>query len=138
MPALSTDADISEKVLRPMWGDLSNLDRSYLGALSSVGGTSTPRRLADLIPNTAARSLARTEQRLTVAGHIARSVDGIIRLVGPLDRAFIRAATELEALYRTGAPTGLPAGRRCNADMPRARARCVISPGHKGGHRSRA
>ena len=132
------EADISEKVLRPMWGDLSDLDRSYLGALSSVGGAITPRRLADLIPNTAARSLARTEQRLTEAGHIARSVDGVIRLAGPLDRSFIRAATELEALYRTGATSGLPAGRRCNADMPRARARCVLSPGHRGGHRSRA
>ncbi len=132
------EADISEKVLRPMWGDLSDLDRSYLGALSSVGDAATPRRLADLIPNTAARSLARTEQRLTEAGHIARSADGVISLAGPLDRSFIQAATELEALYRTGAELGPPAGRRCNADMPRARARCALPPGHKGGHRSRA
>ena len=121
-----------------MWGDLSNLDRSYRGVLSSAGGAPTPRRLADLIPDTAARSLARTEQRLTEAGHIARSPDGVIKLAGPLDRSFIQAATELEARYRTGAAPGPPAGRRCNADMPRARARCVLPPGHKGGHRSRA
>ena len=121
-----------------MWGDLSDLDRSYLNALSFAGGATTPGRLADLIPNTAVRSLARTEQRLTEAGHIARSPDGVIRLAGPLDRSFIQAATELEALYRTGAAPAPPAGRRCNADMPRARARCALSPGHKGGHRSRA
>ena len=132
------EADISEKVLKPMWGDLSDLDRSYLDALSFAGGAATPGRLADLIPDTAVRSLARTEQRLTEAGHIARSPDGVINLAGPLDRSFIQAATELEALYRTGAAPAPPAGRRCNADMPRAQARCALSPGHKGGHRSRA
>ena len=132
------EADISEKVLKPMWGDLSNLDRSYLDALSSAGGAATPRRLANLIPHTAARSLARTEQRLTQAGHIARSPDGIIRLTGPLNRSFIQAATELEAFYRTDTAPGPPTGRRCNAEMPRARARCALPPGHKGGHRSRA
>lgn len=131
------EADISEKVLKPMWGDLSDLDRSYLGALSSAGDAATPRRLADLIPDTAARSLARTEQRLSEAGHITRSADGLIRLAGPLNRSFIQAATELEALYRTGAAPAPLTGSRCNADMPRARARCVLPPGHKGGHRSR-
>ena len=103
---------MSEKVLKPMWGDLRDLDRSYLGALSSAGGATTPRRLADLIPDTAARSLARTEQRLTEAGHIARSPYGVINLAGPLDRSFIQAATELEALYRTGAAPAPPAGRK--------------------------
>ena len=132
------EADLSEKVLKPMWGDLRDLDRSYLGALSSSGGATPPRRLADLIPDKAARSLARTEQRLTEAGHIARSPYGVINLAGSLDRSFIQAATELEALYRTGAAPAPPTGRRCDADMPRARARCVLRPGHKGGHRSRA
>ena len=132
-----SQADMSEKVLRPMWGDLSDLDRSYLGALSSAGGAAIPRQIADLVPNTAARSLARTEQRLTEAGHIARSADGLISLAGALDRPFIQAATELEALYRTGAAPGTPTRRTCNADMPRARARCVLTPGHRGGHRSR-
>ena len=120
------EADMSEKVLKPMWGDLSNLDRSYLGALSSVGGAATPRRLATLIPDTAVRSLARTEQRLAEAGHITRSADGVISLSGALDHSFIEAATDLEALYRTGAVPAPPATRRCNADMPRARAKCAL------------
>lgn len=132
------EADMSEKVLKPMWGDLNDLDRSYLGALSSVGGAATPRRLADLIPVAAARSLARAEQRLAEAGHVARSPDGVIRLTGPMDRPFIQAATELEALYRTDAAPAPPSRRRCNADMPRAQARCALPHGHKGGHRSRA
>ena len=131
------EADVSEKVLKPMWGDLGDLDRSYLGALSSAGGSATPRQVADLIPDTAVRSLARAEQRLTEAGHIDRSPDGVISLTGPLDRPFIQAATDLEALYRSGALPGPPARRRCNADMPRARARCVLPHGHRGGHRSR-
>lgn len=132
------EADMSEKVLKPMWGDLSDLDRSYLGALSSVGGAATPGRLAGLIPDITVRSLARAEQRLTEAGHVARSPDGVISLTGPLDRPFIQAATEIEALYLTGAAPASPARRRCNADMPRARARCALTLGHKGGHRSRA
>ena len=131
------EADMSEKVLKPMWGDLADLDRSYLGALSSAGGAATPRRLADLIPHTAIRSLARAEQRLTEAGHIARSSDGVINLTGPMSRAFIQTATELEALYRTDTAPSAPARRRCNAHMPRALAKCVLPPGHKGGHRSR-
>ncbi len=132
------EADMSEKVLKPMWGDLSDLDRSYLGVLSGGGGQATPRQLADLIPEVPARSLARTEQRLTQAGHITRSDSGVVKLAGPMHLSFIQAAAELEALYRTGAAPGPPTPRRCNADMPRARARCVLTPGHKGGHRSRA
>ena len=121
-----------------MWADLGDLDRYYLGALSSTGGAATPGQLAGLIPGTAVRSLARAEHRLSEAGHIARSQAGVISLTGPLDRPFIQAATEFEALYRTGAAPGPAAGRRCNADMPRARARCALPQGHKGGHRSRA
>ncbi|MCY4368192.1 MAG: ATP-binding protein [bacterium] len=132
------EADMSEKVLEPMWGDLSDLDRTYLGALSSAGGAATPAQLAALIPDTAVRSLARTEQRLAGAGHITRSPDGVVSLTGALDRSFIQAATDLEALYRTGTPLAPPARRRCNADMPRARARCALTLGHTGGHRSRA
>lgn len=55
----------------------------------------------------------------------------MIRLANQrLDRQFIQAATELEALYRTGTAPNPPAGRRCNADMPRAHAATGREPGH--------
>ena len=128
--------DMADKVLKPMWNDLSDLDRSYLGTLSALEGAATRRQLADSIPDTPSRSLARTEQRLEAAGNVTASSDGLIRLVGPLDLGFVQVATDLEARYRTGSMPGDPIGK-CNADMPRARARCVLSRGHKGGHRSR-
>ena len=130
--------DMADKVLKPMWNDLSDLDRSYLGNLSTLEGAATRRQLADAISDTPVRSLARTEQRLEAAGHVISSPDGLIRLVGPLDLRFVQAATDLEALYGTKSGSGVPIEGKCNADMPRARARCVLSRGHKGGHRSRA
>ena len=137
------DEDMAEKVVSPMWHDLGESDQSYLKALSERGGEAMPREIAERLQGVSGRSLARSERRLAAAGHVHRTEQGAVKLAGPLTAVAIRGIAASEAEYGL-ADAGLAlisSGRgvsdRCNALMPRARAKCVLSRGHKGGHRSK-
>ncbi len=137
------DEDMTEKVVIPMWHDLGETDLSYLKALSEYGGEASPREVAQRLLETPSRTLARSERRLAAAGHLVRTEKGTVKLTGPLTAEAIQtiAATESEYDISGADPTPHPSTRampdRCNAPMPRAKAKCVLSRGHNGGHRSR-
>ncbi len=134
------DADIAEKIVAPMWHDLSEADQSYLAALAGCGGEALPAEIAKLLRGRSSRSLARSERRLAAAGHVSRTSRATITQAGVLTAEAVIAIAAREAEYGIRAadvPERTARGRRCNVEMPRAKARCVLPRGHSGGHRSR-
>lgn len=134
--------DMAEKVVSPMWHDLGASDQSYLRVLSECEGEAAPQEIARRLLGTASRSLARAERRLAAAGHVHRTDRGNVRLVGPLTAAAIQDLAASEAEYEIGDtdPASLSSSSSseiCNAYMPRAKAKCVLTRGHRGGHRSK-
>lgn len=136
------DQDMAEKVIHPMWHDLGESDQSYLKALSECGGQGAPHEIARRLLGISGRTLARTERRLAAAGHVDRTGQGKVGLTGPFTVEAIQDLAAAEAEYQLGdtgpAPLASSGGlETCNAYMPRAKAKCVLARGHKGGHRSR-
>ena len=132
--------DVSKQVIEPMWHDLAGNEHSYLLALATSGGEATRRTIADSVPGVPGRSLGQTERRLLASGHIERTPQGTVRLRGILSRSAIDDLVETDTAYESSRSTTAPDGRaraRCNVLMPRAKAKCVLSRGHRGRHRSR-
>lgn len=136
------DEDMQSKVLVPMWHDLSDLDKSYLEVLAELDGEAPVSQIADYLPDVSSRTLADTEYRLSASGHVERSADITVKITGPLTLPAITDMARSSAGYKTplSAPAMTPNAMnrtRCNAPMPRAKAKCALNRGHKGPHRSR-
>lgn len=132
--------DMREQVTAPMWHDLADNEHSYLRVLATSGGEATRRAIADAVPDLSGRSLGQTERRLVSSGHVERTPRGTVRLRGILSKGAIDDLVETDTAYESSRPATAPAGRvraRCNALMPRAKAKCVLPRGHGGRHRSR-
>ena len=134
--------DMADKVVSPMWHDLGESDQSYLRALSECGGQGTPREIARRLLGMSGRTLARAERRLVAAGHVHRTDRGKVRLMGPFTAGAIQGLAASEAEYELGDIDPAPlasssSSQTCNAYMPRAKAKCALGRGHKGGHRSK-
>ena len=132
--------DMREQVTVPIWHDLAETDHSYLQVLATLGGEATRRDIADAVHSVSGRSLGQTERRLVASGHLERTPHGTVRLRGILARGAIDELVETDMAYESTRPKAAPTTRisvRCNTLMPRARAKCVLPRGHKGGHRSR-
>lgn len=133
------EQDMRDKVLVPMWHDLGDVDKAYLEAVSENGGHVPVSDVALRLPHVASRVLYGCEQRLAASGHIERVDARTVRLIGPLSTGFVEEMRLGAQGYSVAAePVGpVPPSDRCNHLMPRAKARCALSPGHSGRHRSR-
>ena len=135
--------DMTEKVVIPMWHDLGETDQTYLKILAKCGGEATAGEIAQQSLEVSSRSLARSEHRLAAAGHVIRIEQRTVKLTGPLTAEAIQSIAATESEYDipdTDSTSHLSTRTtldRCNAPMPRAKAKCVLPRGHKGGHRSR-
>ena len=134
--------DMDEKVVFPMWHDLGESDQAYLRALSGCGGQATPQEIAHRLPGVSGRTLARAERRLAAAGHVYRTDRGSVHMSGPLTAESIQHLAAVEAEYDSGEAQPAPltsngSSEICNAYMPRAKAKCILTRGHRGGHRSK-
>ena len=132
--------DMREHIIVPVWHDLADSDHSYLQALAGLGGEATRRDIAGAAQRVSGRSLARIERRLVASGHIELTPAATVRLRGMLSHGAIDELAEADRAYESTLRMEAPATRasvRCNTLMPRARAKCVLPRGHRGGHRSR-
>ena len=132
--------DLREQVVVPIWHDLADTEHSYLQVLVTLGGEATRRDIADAVQGVSGRSLGQTERRLVASGHLERTPHGTVRLRGILSGGAIDDLVQTDIAYESALPRAVPTTRspvRCNTLMPRARAKCVLPRGHKGGHRSR-
>lgn len=130
-----------EQVALPTWHSLNEAEQTYMRVLADTGGSATPNEIARHAaydPST----LSRIERRLAHAGCIAVSPDGsTIEFAGVITADDMGLIAERASRYEdtSAARAQAAASRkpRCNAEMPRAHARCVLPRGHAGGHRSR-
>ncbi len=137
--------DLAERIVEPMWHDLSDKDQMYLAAVAANAGNTTPSEIAETMAMVFSRKeLRRSESRLEAAGHIEVTTSGRIVMQGPWTVEALHKLEELEARYEARKtsrpyPVTVPSRTlsRCNSYMPRVQAHCVLSRGHKGGHRSR-
>lgn len=128
----------TENIHRPAWHELSERDQTYISVVSQLGDNATPAAIANntQLPS---RRLADCERRLTLSGYVTRQQNTVC-LTDLVSVAVINEYTSTEADYASGDPTPPVPPRsphRCGHYMPRARTKCVLSRGHKGGHRSR-
>ncbi|MCY3851805.1 MAG: ATP-binding protein [Acidimicrobiaceae bacterium] len=122
----------------PAWYSLSEQDQVYLGTVAALGGSAEAAEIARRT-NLRARRLAESERRLELSQYVER-VGNRVLLSGlvPAEVANKETQRVLDyALPDAAAPTPQALGARCGQFMPRAKAKCVLSRGHKGGHRSR-
>lgn len=125
-------ADFKQKIAVPAWDDLRRSDQQYLKIVVSLGDAATRRAIASLA-SAGPSALSRSERRLKALGYVSSSDDDTVSLTGVLTADVVQEAIDVEAGYTIGAAR--PA--KCNAEMPRANATCVLPQGHKGRHRSK-
>ena len=144
-----TASVMQDRVYRPTFSSLTPVERRYLAALAEHGGTATRRDLGNGSQLSAAQ-MATAEQWLMDNACI-EIVNAHERPAGPeaeigfgcaLAASTVAERIEIESGYgQTGATVTHESARalspRCNHPMPRARARCILRLGHRGGHRSR-
>ena len=127
-----------ERVSLPAWHALNETEQAYLSHLAGFGGEATPQQIAEAMPSNP-RTLTRAWRHLLNTGCIEPGTGGAFRVADVITVDSIEQIREQEAMHTPGDASLLeprPASR-CNAWMPRAHARCVLSSGHLGGHRSR-
>lgn len=135
---------VTENIHIPAWYALGDLDQSYLTAVASLGGSATPVAIAKHT-GAAARRLAESERRLVLSGYISKQTDRSISLTDLVPAEVIRQEAQIVSAYALADPSQVPqsaassavASNRCGHYMKRAKAKCVLVRGHKGGHRSR-
>ena len=136
------DRTMHEQVALPTWHSLNASEQRFMHALAALGGAATPRQIAARVamdPST----LARIERRLANAGCVAVRSDGSIEIASVITAKSMALIADHESRYASTSADGTHAvearGRRprCNAEMPRAQARCILPRDHAGGHRSR-
>ena len=137
-----TDRVMADRVHVPMWHDLGDAERSYLRAMASGDGTTRPSDIAaqmDQPPTT----LADIERRLRNIGCIDVRPDGSVGFGDLMRPDVVLGIMASESRYAIGGrpvPPERSSGSalvRCNAVMPRAKARCILRAEHPGRHRSR-
>ncbi len=136
-----TNETMYEKVASPTWYTLNDNEQAFLRLIADCGGATTPRQIAQRL-SASPSTLSRIENRLENSGCVVITSDGLVRLghvvtLNDMSRIIehenrYKSEVKVDALSRSS-----HAIARCNAWMPRAKARCVLPVQHAGGHRSR-
>lgn len=137
---------VVEDLVVPAWHDQSRFHQEFLGAVADAGGQAPPEHIAARLEGSFV-TLSETAERLVASGYLAEASDGSLHLTSLMPTDAVRGFMEHRRRFRTAdaltpdAPSGFR-GRvplaRCGEYMPRAKAHCVLSKGHSGGHRSGA
>ena len=135
---VETDRAMADRVYVPTWHDLGDVERSYLRAVATLGGAAARGDIATQVGQSPS-TLADIERRLLNVGCIEVGTDGSVGFGDLISFDVVQEIIEVESHYDVGAQhrrerVALP---RCNAPMPRAKARCILGRGHAGRHRSR-
>ena len=128
-----------ERVSLPVWHDLNEGEQAYLRRLAELGGEASPTQIATGL-NISSRTLGRVLSHLVNGGCVALTPGETVRVADVIPMEGLRQIIEQENLHGDHqAKNASPQSSRtkCNALMPRARARCIMTRGHAGAHRSR-
>ncbi|MCQ3805909.1 MAG: ATP-binding protein [Acidimicrobiaceae bacterium] len=132
-----TDRLMHERVALPAWHSLAESEQAYLAALAAFGGEATPRQVAQAL-SVNPRTLTRAWRHLENAEYISTDGHERVRIADVITVGSVKRIAAEAAMHTYNDPAAQqPSAIRCNAWMPRAHAKCVLSLGHAGRHRSR-
>lgn len=118
--------------ITPAWDDLHRSDQQYLKIVVSLGDAAARRDIASLA-SADPSALSRSERRLRALGYVALSDDDTVSMTGILTPDVVQEAIDAEAGYTISETKR----SKCNEEMPRAKATCILPDGHTGRHRSK-
>ena len=124
--------DFKQKIAIPAWDDLHRSDQQYLKVVVSLGDAATRRDIASLA-SADPSALSRSERRLRALGYVELSDGDTVSMTGILTTDVVQEAIDAEAGYTISSTKRA----RCNEEMPRAKATCILPDGHTGRHRSK-
>ena len=135
-------AEFRRNISTPAWHQLSDAEQDYLYTVACLYPAATRRAVAVAL-DASSKWLARTERRLTISGYVRMTDGGTIEPAELMLRDDVLNFAGPELGYRrpedeSRTPANpAPNGQPCGEWMPRAKARCALGRGHKGGHRTR-
>ena len=132
MAAALAAEDFKQKIAIPAWDDLRRSDQQYLKVVVSLGDSATRRDIASLA-SADPSALSRSERRLRALGYVELSDDDTVSMTGILTPDVVQEAIDAEAGYTISSTKR----SRCNEEMPRAKATCILPDDHTGRHRSK-
>ena len=136
------DADSHHKIAVPLFHDLAPSDQILLETLASMGGRADSQELSQRLSEIGVRGNAqrRAGQRLGVLGLVGQG-GGHVWQEGMLTVDDVLKATSGIGgpAYNGGTRQDQALGQiaMCGHVMPRAKAKCILPPGHGGKHRSK-
>ena len=134
--------DMYQLVFMKAWDDLNENEQAYLRVLSGLGGQASQYDMGEQLslPHS---TQGRVEDYLVDVGYINRIIGvsgNTVKLTGlmPIESITRRGMEHrFDRSLQSGLVLPLASRQICSEVMPRAQARCVLTKGHKGGHRSR-
>ena len=141
------EEDVADKVVTPIWARLSPADKQFLFAMLPDNANSTLPNIAQRLGKPAAH-VHTYKRRLLDEGVVTETPLGDLAFtnIAVRYRAIQEQALEAASVFesqRQAAEAALRAARDnsepgvCGAWMPRAKATCVLPPGHNPPHRSK-
>ena len=134
------DADSHHKIAVPLFHDLAPSDQILLETLASMGGRAGNRELSQRLDELGVQGDARrrASYRLGILG-LVRVGGGHVWQEGMLTPEDVVSATAGLGGPAPNGWTGRPSSPTaiCGHVMPRAKAKCILPPGHGGKHRSK-
>lgn len=128
-----------ERVSLPVWHDLNDGERTYLRRLAELGGEASPAQIGAGL-DISSRTLGRVLSHLVNAGCVTVKHEGTVRVADVIPMEGLQQIIKQENLHggdEAGITLPKSSRTKCNAWMPRARARCILTREHAGAHRSR-
>ncbi|MCQ3812230.1 MAG: ATP-binding protein [Acidimicrobiia bacterium] len=122
----------ARNVSAPAWSDLSDGDRAYMSTLASLGGNATRKAIGEAAKSGIGQA-HKSEERLAAGGYVIAGRNSV--KLGEL--VPLQTVSEYASSAEAYGGVNDDLMERCANWMPRARANCVLAPGHSGRCRSR-
>ncbi len=138
MALRATADEMRRKVYAPLWERLSGDERSVLIAVTDNDGSIARGELGQMLSGSVS-DLDLIVRRLEHKACIACDDPDLLSLGPALSLAAARHETQISTAYHSGSGFVARSGAslpRCGKPMPRAKKRCVLRRGHRGGCRS--
>lgn len=134
---------VDENISESAFYELSDREQEFLIELAALGGTGSSAAIARQL-GLSDREGRKISRRLTLSGYVNKSDRGTVTLTNlvparviPQDHLCEDACTQAPNMFLDTDTSQPRTEDLCRKWMPRAKARCVLPPNHRGGCRSK-